>query len=168
VRITYLVLSAYAMGGTERSAITQANALASDPTHEVSILSVLRTAAEPHYEIDDRVRLRPLIDLAGEQPALLETSGSGQDLGALHAAESRLIPRRWDRQFSALTDIATEHALRDLHADVLITVTPALLASAVQLAPASVVVVHQEHRSSSQRTSGHCSRSRRRPMWSRC
>ena len=28
VKITYLVLSAYAMGGTERSAITQANALA--------------------------------------------------------------------------------------------------------------------------------------------
>ena len=28
MKITYLVLSAYAMGGTERSAVTQANALA--------------------------------------------------------------------------------------------------------------------------------------------
>ena len=36
----------------------------------------------------------------------------------------------------------------------LVTVTPALLACAVQLAPDPVVVVHQEHRSSSQRTSG--------------
>ena len=36
----------------------------------------------------------------------------------------------------------------------LVTVTPALLACAVELAPDPVVVVHQEHRSSSQRTSG--------------
>jgi len=44
--------------------------------------------------------------------------------------------------------------LRGLATDVLVTVTPALLACAVELAPDSVVVVHQEHRSSSQRTSG--------------
>ena len=36
----------------------------------------------------------------------------------------------------------------------LVTVTPALLACAVQFVPDPVVVVHQEHRSSSQRTSG--------------
>ena len=64
------------------------------------------------------------------------------------------MPARWDRQFSALTDIGLEHELRRVGADVLVTVTPALLACAVALAPDRVVVVHQEHRSSSQRTSG--------------
>ena len=38
--------------------------------------------------------------------------------------------------------------------DVLVTVTPALLALAVQLRPESVVLLHQEHRASSQRTAG--------------
>ena len=42
----------------------------------------------------------------------------------------------------------------EVRADVVVTVTPALLASAVQLLPDDVVVVHQEHRSSSQRTNG--------------
>ena len=65
-----------------------------------------------------------------------------------------LVPQRWDKQFSALTDVGLEAGLRGLSTDVLVTVTPALLASAVALAPDPVVVVHQEHRSSSQRTSG--------------
>jgi glycosyltransferase involved in cell wall biosynthesis len=145
VKITYLVLSAYAMGGTERAAITQANALAAQEggQHEVSIISVLQAADEPHFAIDERVTLQPLVDVRpdAEPDPLLE-------------AESVLVPRRWDAQFSARTDVALEEALRRVDADVLVTVTPALLASAVQLLPDRVVVVHQEHRSSSQRTSG--------------
>jgi glycosyltransferase involved in cell wall biosynthesis len=141
VKVTYLVLSAYAMGGTERAAITQANALASE--HDVTIISVLRSADEPHYAIDDRVILQPLVDVR-----------PGTDRDPLLDAESVLVPRRWDGQFSARTDIALEAALSKVRADVVVTVTPALLASAVQLLPDDVVVVHQEHRSSSQRTSG--------------
>ena len=145
MKITYLVLSAYAMGGTERAAITQANALAAldGGSHDVTIISVLRSADEPHYAVDERVTLQPLVDVR---------PGAAAD--PLLDAESVLVPRRWDGQFSARTDVALEEALRRVDADVLVTVTPALLASAVQLLPDSVVVVHQEHRSSSQRTSG--------------
>ena len=141
MKITYLVLSAYAMGGTERSAVTQANALAAD--HDVTILSVLRSADEPHYAIDQRVTVQHLVDVR-----------PGTERDPLLDAESVLVPRRWDSQFSALTDVALEGALRQVTSDVVVTVTPALLASAVQLLPDDVVVVHQEHRSSSQRTSG--------------
>ncbi len=45
-------------------------------------------------------------------------------------------------------------ALPGLEADVLVTVTPALLSLAARLRPAGTALVHQEHRSSSQRTSG--------------
>ncbi len=141
MRITYLVLSAYEMGGTERSTITQANALVGE--HDVTIISVLRAAEQPHYAIDGRVNLAALVDVR-----------PGADKDPLLDAESVLVPRRWDGQFSARTDIALENALRDLRTEVVVTVTPALLASAVQLLPDDVVVVHQEHRSSSQRTSG--------------
>ncbi len=145
MRITYLVLSAYTAGGTERSAITQANALAAHPDadHDVSIISVLREADEPHFAIDERVTLQPLVDVRPDR-----------EPDPLLDAESVLVPSRWDGQFSARTDLALEQALPQVGADVVVTVTPALLASAVQLLPDTVVVVHQEHRSSSQRTSG--------------
>jgi glycosyltransferase involved in cell wall biosynthesis len=155
MRITYLVLSAHAMGGTERSAITQANALAHD--HDVTILSVLRSADQPHYPIDAQVTVQHLVDVRADHGPALVDGGllrPDDDPIALHDAESVLVPARWDRQFSALTDVALEGALRGVRADVVVTVTPALLASAVQLLPDGVVVVHQEHRSSSQRTHG--------------
>jgi glycosyltransferase involved in cell wall biosynthesis len=141
VRVTFLVQSAHKLGGTERSAVTQANALVA-AGHDVRILSVVKAADRPVFTVDDRVVVEHLVDL---------TTTYDEEL---HARESRLVPRRWDKQFSALTDLGLERGLRGLATDVLVTVTPALLASAVQLAPDPVVVVHQEHRSSSQRTSG--------------
>ncbi len=141
MRITFLTQSAHKLGGTERSAVTQANALAA-AGHDVRILSVVKVAEQPAFAIDDRVVVEHLVDLTGSYDE------------ALHARESALVPPRWDRQFSALTDIGLEHGLTRLDTDVLVTVTPALLACAVQFVPDQVVVVHQEHRSSSQRTSG--------------
>lgn len=141
MKVTFLVQSAHKLGGTERSAVTQANALVA-AGHEVRIMSVVKAAEQPVFAIDDRVNVEHLVDL---------TEAYDEEL---HARESRLVPRRWDRQFSALTDVGLERGLGRLQTDVLVTVTPALLACAVQLAPDPVVVVHQEHRSSSQRTSG--------------
>lgn len=141
MKATFLVHSAHKLGGTERSAITQANALVA-LGHEVQLLSVVKTAERPAFWIDDRVVVEHLTDLTGSYDE------------ALHARPSLLVPARWDKQFSALADVGLEAGLRALSTDVLVTVTPALLACAVALAPSSVVVVHQEHRSSSQRTSG--------------
>ena len=66
---------------------------------------------------------------------------------------SRLVPKRWDSQFSELTDDGMA-ALADLDVDLVITVTPALMAAAVQLLPAGTKVIHQEHRSSADRVGG--------------
>ncbi len=75
-----------------------------------------------------------------------------------HAASTRArrswCPPRWDAQFTALCDVALERHLPDLDPDVLVTVTPGLLAAAEQLVGDRVVLVHQEHRSSSDRVSG--------------
>ena len=141
VKVTFLTQSAHKLGGTERSAITQANALVA-AGHDIRILSVVKAADEPVFAIDDRVVVEHLVDLTVTYDE------------ELHARPSLLVPERWDKQFSALTDVGLEQGLRGLATDVLVTVTPALLACALELAPDSVVVVHQEHRSSSQRTSG--------------
>jgi glycosyltransferase involved in cell wall biosynthesis len=141
VKVTFLVQSAFKLGGTERSAITQANALVASG-HEARILSVVKAAEQPAFRIDERVGVEHLVDLTGPHDE------------ELHGRPSVLVPERWDKQFSALTDVGLEAGLRGLSTDVLVTVTPALLSCALQLAPDSVVVVHQEHRSSSQRSSG--------------
>lgn len=140
LRVGFLVLNLDGMGGTSRSAITQANALARRGHVDVRMLSVTRSADEPHYAIDPAVTVEHLVDVRGDDP--------------LHRQPSRLVPRRWDSQFSALTDLGLERALPDLDVDVLVTVTPALMATAIMLVRREVAVVHQEHRSSADRVGG--------------
>ncbi len=154
MKIAFLVFNLDGMGGTSRSAITQANALADN--HDVRLVSVTRSGRRPRYEIDPRITVDYLVHaVEGDPPAAVRSVAVDPGLAAeLHARPSILVPTRWDGQFSALTDVAMEEYLPRLKADVLVTVTPALLASAVQLAPSSVAIVHQEHRSSSDRTSG--------------
>lgn len=151
MKIAFLVFNLDGMGGTSRSAITQANALAGH--HDVRLVSVTRSSDAPHYAVDPRLAVDYLIDVRDQEAPAVE--GIVRETAAtLHQRESALVPARWDGQFTALCDVALEAALPALDVDVLVTVTPGLLATAIELMPDSVVVVHQEHRSSSQRTSG--------------
>lgn len=146
MRIAYVVFNLDGMGGTSRSAVTQANALAGD--HDVRLVSITRSADAPHYDIDPRITVQHLSDVRAE------TLEADAEAAALHARESLLVPARWDAQFSALTDLAMAQAFPRLDADVVVTLTPALLAAAAQLVPDAAILVHQEHRSSSDRASG--------------
>ena len=153
MKISYLVFNLDGMGGTSRSAITQANALAGD--HDVRLVSVTRSGDRPHYGIDERIDVRYLVDVReGHDPSVPGVELAASQARTLHERESLLVPERWDGQFTALCDLGLEHALPHLDSDVLVTVTPGLLAAAVQLLPPETVLVHQEHRSTSDRTSG--------------
>ncbi len=143
VRVGFLVFNLAGPGGTSRSAITQANALAARG-HDVQMVSVTRSADRPTYDIDPRVRTEFLVDVR---------DGHRTD-PELHRRPSLLVPQRWDPQFSAACDVALEERLPRLAPDVLVTVTPGLLAAAEQLVDDRVVLVHQEHRSSSDRVAG--------------
>ena len=55
MKITFLLTWGDAMGGTERAVLRQANWLAA--RHDVEVLSVLRTADRPAFDIDPRVRM---------------------------------------------------------------------------------------------------------------
>ena len=158
MRIGFLVFNLNGMGGTSRSVITQANALAAHPAgHEIRLISVTRSAERPHYEIDDRITIEHLVDLCDPYRPVLDGI-SDAEAAAAHARESSLVPARWDAQFTALCDLALERRLPrladGLGLDVLVTVTPGLLTCGISLAPDNVVVVHQEHRSSNDRTTG--------------
>lgn len=155
MRISFFLLTVDGMGGTERSVVTQANALAR-AGHRVTIISAVRRAGVPHFEIDPSVRIDYLVDLSDpEAPrAVRKRVADAQEAARLFEAPSLVVPARWDGQFNALIDAGCQDHLPQVEADVLVTVTPGLLAMAVQLLPADVAVVHQEHRSSSDRTSG--------------
>ncbi len=153
MKVTYLVFNLTGSGGTTRSVISQASALAALPAgHEVRIVSVTRHADHPAYEVDERVRVDYLVDVRDRaRPRLPHLAEAADSIAALHIRESVLVPERWDSQFTALTDVAMDAALPKLDTDVLVTVTPGLMTGAERLVNDRIALVHQEHRSSSDR-----------------
>jgi glycosyltransferase involved in cell wall biosynthesis len=135
MKVTFLIATIHDIGGTAGAVATQANALARRDV-EVEILSVFPPEGGTHFPLDAGVVVRDLVDDTFE---------------TLRGRTPLLIPDNADPGLDARVDAALEGALPALRTDVLVTVTPAMLSYAVQLAPAQAVVVHQEHRSSASR-----------------
>jgi len=134
VKITFLLQSAFGMGGTIRATLTLANELAR--RHEVEVISVVRLRDEPFFEIEDRVRIRTLIDLR-------EGASTGRLDLVLGRYSSRLVPQE-ENVWSSITlrgDFRLWQTLRTLNTDVLITTRPAFNLLAARFAPRRVVVV---------------------------
>ncbi|WP_326784972.1 stealth conserved region 3 domain-containing protein [Streptomyces sp. NBC_00151] len=154
MKITFLLTTADAVGGTERAVFNQATELA--VRHEVRVLSVFKSKSTQFFAPGERVRLDYLVDITGETPRPLRSSTVEEEVWAgLSARPSEIVDRSWESAFNRLTDLELELALQQTDTDILITTTPALMALAVRLAPARVITVHQEHRVSELRgTSG--------------
>ncbi|WP_069169383.1 stealth conserved region 3 domain-containing protein [Streptomyces griseus] len=154
MKITFLLTTADAVGGTERAVFNQAAELAE--RHDVRVLSVFKSKAELFFSPDERVRVDYLVDMTGPvQRPLRRADLADSVYAALAAQPSSLVDRAWEAAFNRLSDVELGLALEDTDTDILVTTTPALMALAVQLAPAAVITVHQEHRVSELRgTSG--------------
>ena len=61
MKVTFVIMSAYGMGGTIRTVVTLANRLAEDG-HQVEIISLLRRRPKPFFPIDERVTIRTVLD----------------------------------------------------------------------------------------------------------
>ena len=152
MKVSYLVPTAHDVGGTAGAIVTQANAMARH--HEVEIISVYRTSEESHFAAAQQVVVRDLVPLPDSGTRSAGPESPHHTPAQSEQPPSLLIPNSWDPHYDRRADVALDDALSRLSTDVLVTVTPGLLAAAVQLAPRSTVIVHQEHRSSSQRTAG--------------
>ncbi|MDQ0793252.1 stealth conserved region 3 domain-containing protein [Streptomyces sp. B1I3] len=154
MKITFLLTTADAVGGTERAVFNQAAELAE--RHDVRVLSVFKSKAELFFSPDERIRVDYLVDMTGPvQRPLRKADLADSVYAALAAQPSSLVDRAWEAAFNRLSDVELGLALEHTDTDILITTTPALMALAVQLAPAAVITVHQEHRVSELRgTSG--------------
>lgn len=146
MKIRFLLLNAYAVGGTVRTVVNQANALAS-AGHRVEIASVRRHRVSPSFEVDRRIRLHALVDLADISPYAPVTALRRWAEGPLTRRPSRLVPEsevRYER-FNRLTDRRLVRYMRSLDGGLLVTTRPALNLLAAEHAPPDVITVGQEH-----------------------
>ncbi|MEU6680244.1 glycosyltransferase family 4 protein [Streptomyces sp. NPDC046925] len=139
--IRFLLLNAYAVGGTVRTVVNQANALAA-VGHEVEIASVHRHRAAPAFPLHPGVHLHALTDTTAAGPWGRRHFEAWQ-----RRRPSQLIPRAEVKftRFSRLTDRRITRYLRSLTDGVLITTRPGLNLLSARFAPPSVLRIGQEH-----------------------
>lgn len=139
MKITFLLLWAYGMGGLGRTTVNTANHFA-ERGHDVTLLSFFRHRDEPMFDIDPRVTLRSLVDVR-----------ESRDMGRLEKWERSLpsvLTSKHDVYHDRVTlrgDLMLFRALRSVDADVLITTRPFLNLAAAMWTPRRTIVIGQEH-----------------------
>lgn len=152
MKIRFLIANAYATGGTIRTTINMANALAGRG-HKVEIASVHKNRNEPAFKIDPRVRLRPLVDRSkgGVEASEARRSPRGRlaRVARRYAEQQRSrVIHPQDFRYSGFTmwsDIAILRYLRSIDDGVLIGTRAGLNLAIARWAKPSVVRVGQEH-----------------------
>ncbi|MCQ8188050.1 glycosyltransferase family 4 protein [Streptomyces rugosispiralis] len=133
MKITFLIHNVYAIGGTIRTTLNLAAALAD--RHEVTIVSMLRHRTRPRFAVDPRVTVVPLVDLrADAADPLLHRPAE-----VFPAAEKRY------EQYSRLTDQRAREYLRNCEADVIIGTRPGINVYLARFAPTRALRIAQEH-----------------------
>ena len=131
-------MNAFAVGGTIRTTLNTAGALAE--RHDVEVASVFRRRTDPELPVPPGVRLRALTDLREET----------LDRGVrrrVAAQRTRLMSTRDFRhpEFNLLTDIGLVRYLASVRDGVLIGTRPSINLAVAHLAAPSVVRVGQDH-----------------------
>jgi glycosyltransferase involved in cell wall biosynthesis len=139
VTIRFLLMNAYAVGGTIRATFTTASELAK--RHDVEVVSVYRRSDEPSLPLDPAVRLRALTDLRGGGRGLRRRDRLAKSV------PSALVHRqdRRYRNFNLLTDVNLLRYLRSVHDGVLVGTRPGINLAIARFARRSVVRVGQDH-----------------------
>ncbi|MFG1709019.1 glycosyltransferase family 4 protein [Nonomuraea sp. M3C6] len=140
MKIRYLMLHAYGMGGTIRTVVNQANAMAA-AGHEVELVSLVRRRNNPQFSLDPRISITTLVDQrAGRQPDSIGRK-------AWRRVRGKIVPRG---EFAA--DYFTERVewaamdyVSKLRDGILVTTRPALNLISARRTPGTVVRVAQEH-----------------------
>ncbi|MGW4442040.1 glycosyltransferase family 4 protein [Streptomyces sp. NPDC004682] len=136
MKITFLIHNIYGVGGTIRTTLNLATALAD--RHDVEIVSMLRHRTKPRFAIDPRITVTPLVD---------RRTGSG-DLGdPLIDQAAEVFPKEEKRygQYSRLTDLRVERFLRDCDADVIIGTRPGINVYLREFGSPKALRIAQEH-----------------------
>jgi glycosyltransferase involved in cell wall biosynthesis len=139
LKIAFLMVWAYGMGGLVRTTVNTANHFAAEG-HDVTLLSFFRHMDEPFFEIDERVTIRTLMDIR-------KSAKFGRVEKWQRSRPTILTPKQ-ETLYAKITlrgDYVLWRALRSLDADVLITTRPAFNIAAAMWAPKKTVVIGQDH-----------------------
>ncbi|MGW8973780.1 glycosyltransferase family 4 protein [Streptomyces platensis] len=136
MKITLLLHNAYAIGGTVRTTLNLAAALAD--RHDVEIVSMLRHREVPRFTVDPRVRLIPLVDTR------VGSEDMANPLFGEPAQDFPLAEKR-HHQYSRLVDVRAAELLRTTDADVLIGTRPGINVYLARFGPRRALRIAQEH-----------------------
>jgi glycosyltransferase involved in cell wall biosynthesis len=151
VRITFVITNAFGSGGTIRTTLTMAAALAD--RHEVEVISVHKHREDTMLPLDPRVKLRVLLDDSPASRTRRRTGwnpvrrAKGLAIAALGRVPSRLAHPKDVRYkvFSLRSDLALIRMVRSLSTDVVVGTRPSLNLILARYAPPGVIAVGQEH-----------------------
>ncbi|MER7812648.1 glycosyltransferase family 4 protein [Streptomyces sp900116325] len=136
MKITFLIHNVYGVGGTIRTTLNLAAALAGD--HEVTIVSMLRHRARPRFAVDPRVNVVHLVDLREE------STDTTDPLMHEPAAVFPTAEKRY-KQYSRLTDERAAQHLRNCDADVIIGTRPGINVYLARFGSPRALRIAQEH-----------------------
>jgi glycosyltransferase involved in cell wall biosynthesis len=146
MRIRYVLFNAYAMGGTARSVINQANALCGD--HDIEIASVYRHREQPRFAIDPRIRLVSLTDLRKGGSRWTDPPGAPTRRLNKTRRFRNPFPHGLDGRFRRWDPVVDISILRYIWAEndgVLVTTRPALNLFSAWFGPRRLIRVGQDH-----------------------
>ena len=136
VKISFLIHNVYGIGGTVRTTLNLAAALADE--HYVEIVSMFRHRERPRFDVDPRVTLVPLVDIrAGSSDAA--DPRMREPAIVFPAAEGRY------GQYNRLTDMRAESHLRRTDADVIIGTRPGVNVYLARFGSSRALRIAQEH-----------------------
>ncbi len=134
-KIVFLLHNAYAIGGTVRTTLNLASALAE--RHDVEIVSMSRHRAEPRFAVDPRITLVPLVDTR-------EGSADLADPAYAREAVDFPVADKRHHQYTRLTDLRARAYLESCDADVVIGTRPGINVY-IALGPRRALRIAQEH-----------------------
>ncbi len=138
MKIVFLLHNAYAIGGTVRTTLNLAAALAG--RHDVEIVSMTRHRDRPRFAVDPRVVLVPLVDTRerSSDRRLADFTAPARDF----PVEDKRHP-----QYSRLVDLRVREYLtgRGRDADVVIGTRPGINVYLARFAPRRALRIAQEH-----------------------
>ncbi|MFC7034364.1 glycosyltransferase family 4 protein [Nonomuraea rubra] len=140
MKIRYLMLHAFGMGGTIRTVVNQANAMAA-AGHDVELVSLVRRRDTPQFALDPRITVSTLVDQrGGRQPDSMARK-------AWRRMRGKIVPRGEfaAEYFTERVEWAAMEYVSGLRDGVLVTTRPALNLISARRTPKTVIRVAQEH-----------------------
>ncbi|RXZ01668.1 glycosyltransferase family 4 protein [Fictibacillus sp. S7] len=144
MKIRFLVFDVYGMGGTVRTVLNVTNYLA-QTGYDVEIISLFRYRKAPFFEIDPRIKVTILHDIAGRSKN--DTSLKTKVANRLSRVKSQMIHPEDEaiHLFSILSDLKLYNYIKTINSGILVTTRPSFNIFAAKHANKGVSIIGQEH-----------------------